>query len=197
CTVAPACTFISFSTPATGAGTSSTTLSVSRSARFSSRATASPGSLCQFTSVASATDSGNFGTLISVLMGWEMPSGNGGTLAQHRQNAGVADQARRGAGPDCLALGGTQRRIDQLALLGVVDLGDAGGRRGRMLPAGVQQGLLALLQGAFEPVADLVPRALVLRLFLAPDDLARLRVAPQRGFIRLHRERIQLLDAHD
>jgi hypothetical protein len=67
-TVVPAGTFTSFSTPATGAGTSSTTLSVSRSARFSSRATASPGFLCQVTSVASATDSGSLGTLISVLI---------------------------------------------------------------------------------------------------------------------------------
>ena len=54
---------ISVSTPASGAGNSSTTLSVSMSIRFSSRATASPAFLCQVTSVASATDSdscGNF-----------------------------------------------------------------------------------------------------------------------------------------
>ena len=58
----------SLSTPFTGAGTSSTTLSVSRSARFSSRVTDWPACLCQVTSVASATDSGSCGTLISMAM---------------------------------------------------------------------------------------------------------------------------------
>ena len=64
----PAGTLISRSTPFTGAGTSSTTLSVSRSARFSSRLTASPGCLRQAMSVASATDSGSCGTRISTLI---------------------------------------------------------------------------------------------------------------------------------
>ena len=58
-TVAPGCTLNSLITPAAGAGTSSTTLSVSRSARLSSRLTASPGCLRQATNTASATDSGN------------------------------------------------------------------------------------------------------------------------------------------
>ena len=61
------CATISLMTPSAGAGTSSTTLSVSRSTRFSSRRTASPAFLCQATSVASATDSGNCGTLTSML----------------------------------------------------------------------------------------------------------------------------------
>ena len=68
-TVAPSSNLISLSTPSTGEGTSSTTLSVSRSTRFSSRLTASPGFLCQVAMVASETDSGRTGTLISVLMG--------------------------------------------------------------------------------------------------------------------------------
>src|SRR3984957_6871739 len=57
----PLRTLISRSTPLIGAGTSSTTLSVSRSARFSSRLTASPGFLRHAMRVASATDSGNCG----------------------------------------------------------------------------------------------------------------------------------------
>ena len=73
-TVVPLCTFSSRTTPLTGAGTSSMTLSVSRSARFSSRFTFWPGCLCQTTKVASATDSGSCGTRISTLMSfsfWE------------------------------------------------------------------------------------------------------------------------------
>ena len=46
-------------------------------------------------------------------------------------------------------------------------------------------------------MADLVPGALVLRLFLAPDDLARVRVVRERRRVILGRERIELLDAHD
>src|SRR5690606_8402912 len=68
-TVAPVLNLISFSTPSTGEGTSSTTLSVSRSSRFSSRLTASPAFLCQLAMVASETDSGRTGTLTSVAIG--------------------------------------------------------------------------------------------------------------------------------
>ena len=46
-TVAPSLLRISVSTPESGAGNSSTTLSVSTSIRFSSRLTASPTRLCQ------------------------------------------------------------------------------------------------------------------------------------------------------
>ena len=67
-TVAPFSTFSSRSTPVAGAGTSSTTLSVSRSTRFSSRLTLSPGCLRQATSVASATDSGSCGTRTSIVL---------------------------------------------------------------------------------------------------------------------------------
>src|SRR3970040_1352056 len=82
-TVAPTSNLISLSTPSTGDGTSSTTLSVSRSTRFSSRLTASPGFLCHVAMVASETDSGRTGTLISVLMGyvlkWKCHSGGKST----------------------------------------------------------------------------------------------------------------------
>ncbi len=67
-TVVPSSMRISLRIPAAGAGTSRTTLSVSRSTRFSSRSTRSPALLCHPTSVASATDSGSWGTLTSILM---------------------------------------------------------------------------------------------------------------------------------
>src|SRR6266850_7067464 len=56
------------STPESGAGSSSTTLSVSISIRFSSRLTSSPCFLCQDSNVASATDSESCGTLTSISM---------------------------------------------------------------------------------------------------------------------------------
>src|SRR5207244_8829611 len=65
-TVEPSGRRISVITPESGAGNSSTTLSVSTSIRFSSRLTASPAFLCQLTSVASTIDSGRTGTLTSI-----------------------------------------------------------------------------------------------------------------------------------
>jgi hypothetical protein len=65
-TVAPSSLRISVITPADGAGSSSTTLSVSMSIRFSSRLTASPTFLCHCRSVASATDSDSCGTFTSM-----------------------------------------------------------------------------------------------------------------------------------
>ncbi|TLD47709.1 MAG: hypothetical protein FAZ92_00005 [Accumulibacter sp.] len=67
-TVSPSPLTISTNTPLSGAGSSRTTLSVSMSIRFSSRATASPAFLCHETSVASATDSESCGTLTSMIM---------------------------------------------------------------------------------------------------------------------------------
>ena len=67
-TVSPSPLTISTNTPLSGAGNSRTTLSVSMSIRFSSRATASPAFLCHDTSVASATDSESCGTLTSMIM---------------------------------------------------------------------------------------------------------------------------------
>ncbi len=64
-TVVPSSARISASEPSAGATTSSTTLSVSISTRFWSRDTASPGATCQVAIVASATDSGSTGTLMS------------------------------------------------------------------------------------------------------------------------------------
>src|SRR5207249_4109474 len=67
-TVPPSPLMIFESTPSAGAGSSSTTLSVSMSIRFSSRLTASPTFLCHASKVASATDSESCGTLISMSM---------------------------------------------------------------------------------------------------------------------------------
>ena len=54
-------------TPSAGDGSSSTTLSVSISIRFSSRETFSPSFLCQSSSVASETDSESCGTFTSMM----------------------------------------------------------------------------------------------------------------------------------
>src|SRR6476661_5323586 len=114
-TVDPSGRVISVSTPSPGAGSSSTTLSVSTSIRFSSRLTASPGFLCQLTSVASATDSGNCGTLTSILI--VRPSSGFASSSRKHHLAGLE---RRG-----------KRLLDQLPLLGIVlgRIADCGRRR--------------------------------------------------------------------
>jgi hypothetical protein len=66
-TVPPAATTCAVITPLTGAGTSSTTLSVSISMMISSIVTTSPGCFFHCSSVASATDSDNWGTLTSTI----------------------------------------------------------------------------------------------------------------------------------
>ena len=66
-TVLPSPRTISAITPAAGAGTSSTTLSVSTSIRISSIATASPGFFFHCSRVASATDSDSCGTFTSTI----------------------------------------------------------------------------------------------------------------------------------
>ena len=68
-TVSPTATTCCDITPATGEGTSTATLSVSRLAIGSSTATASPGCLSHSAIVPSVTDSPRTGTLISVAMG--------------------------------------------------------------------------------------------------------------------------------
>src|SRR5918992_2851040 len=72
----------------------------------------------------------------------------------------------------------------------------ATGRRSRSRPAGVMK-LLVLAHVLAEVVRALVPRALVLRLFLAPDDFGGLRIAARLHPELLVRERIELLDAND
>ena len=64
----PSATMIASMTPGSGATTSITTLSVSISTSSSSRATLSPGPLCQAETTPSATDSGKAGALISTVI---------------------------------------------------------------------------------------------------------------------------------
>jgi hypothetical protein len=66
-TVAPSPWMISDSTPDEGAGTSSTTLSVSTSINISSAVTISPTFFFQVINVASSTDSDSSGTLTSTI----------------------------------------------------------------------------------------------------------------------------------
>ena len=67
-TTSPSCLTILVRVPSTGARTSRTTLSVSISAITSSCLTPSPSFLTQLAIVPSATDSGNVGDLISILI---------------------------------------------------------------------------------------------------------------------------------
>src|SRR6185312_750421 len=215
-TTVPFGTLTSRNTPLAGAGTSSTTLSVSRSARFSSRLTASPGFLCQATSVASVMDSGNCGTLISVitsldciktqifwvsLLSWAEKTLR--TLLSQRCR-GCRLAARGGSGaadePCCLSRGilccrGMQRGVDQRLLLGLVNLADARGGRRRRRAAGVEHDA-PLAQRLLQAVADLVPGALVLRLLLTPHHLTQIRIACEHRLVVLGRERVELLDAY-
>src|SRR6185369_8474879 len=187
-TEVPATMRNSLSTPVTGAGTSSTTLSVSRSARFSSRVTAWPTCLCQVTSVASATDSGSWGTLISMDM--LLPLARRGGCSRH----GCRHEALGLARP-VFFVGGAQCRFDEPALFRFVHLADAGRRCSRRSTACVQQ--FPLAHERREPMTDLVPGALVLRLFLAPHDFACVRVLREHRFHLRHRKWIELLDTHE
>src|SRR5690242_656234 len=89
-----------------------------------------------------------------------------------------------------------QGGMDQRGLLVVVDLGDAGCRRGRGSAARVEY-LATATQRFLQAMADLVPGSLILGLFLAPDDLAGVGVTMQRGLVLLTREGIELLDTHE
>src|SRR5690606_18978377 len=169
---------ISFKTPSLGAGTSSTTLSVSKSTRFSSRRTSSPAFLCQLTSVASVTDSGSCGTLTSMLTG---PLRRSSTLRERRSP---------------LARIGRERGGHERLLLTHVQRVDARRRRRRARTAGVEQ-LMLVGQRFLETVADRIPRGLVLQFFLTPYALRRVRIAADRPRILFNRERVELLDAHN
>src|SRR5262249_24606761 len=144
-----------------GAGSSSTTLSVSTSIRFSSRLTASPCFLCQLTSVASVTDSGSCGTLTSSLI-----------LGLFRTRADRSTRKNHFAAAQFFREG----ILDQLFLLGVVLRGVADRRRRRHGTACVPKRFIRVDIGTQIRIQP-IPRALVLRFFLTPDDFGRLRVA--------------------
>src|SRR5688572_18341056 len=187
----PATILSSFNTPLTGAGTSSTTLSVSRSARFSSRLTLWPTCLCQVTSVASATDSGSWGTLISMAMmlcSSCLTRRGGGRRhlrgAGHRETLGITRPVFFVSGREC--------GLDEPALFELVNLADTGGRsRGRRAPC-VEQ--FAFAHQRLQPMTDLVPGALVLRLFLAPHHFAQIRIPGEHRLGFGYGERIQPFD---
>jgi len=67
-----------------------------------------------------------------------------------------------------------ERRGDEIFLLLFVQCGDTRGRRGSTRTTGVQQ-FVFHVQRQLQTMTDLVPAALILRLFLAPNDLARIR----------------------
>src|SRR5262249_58324465 len=90
--------------------------------------------------------------------------------------------------------GRVQGRRYQPLLLDLMDLADAGGGRGRGSAAGIQHRSPPERQ-LLQAVADLIPGALVLRLFLTPDDLARVGIAVEDRLVLLGRERIELLNA--
>src|SRR5260221_104695 len=165
------------STPSTGAGSSSTTLSVSMSIRFSSRFTASPCFLCQASNVASDTDSESCGTLTSTSIRSPLAPG-----ALHRQHEIVRDFGERG--------------LDQLLLLLDVERQVAYRRRSRRFAHRIPQHLVRA-HVAQDVVLVAMPGTLIAGLLLAPDHLGRLRVEVDLRLELVVRERVPLRDAHD
>src|SRR6266545_1065535 len=174
-TVAPSDLRISVTIPEPGAGNSSTTLSVSTSTRFSSRLTASPAFLCQLTSVASVIDSGRTGTLTSMSI----------SLPRPRRSMRGYHLARREL--RCERFG------DQLLLLRQMLGRVADRRRCRDRAARIGQYLL-LADVPAQVRSQPVPRALVLRLFLAPDDFGGIRILDDLRLEVGMRKRILLLE---
>src|SRR6201985_2335221 len=131
--------------PAAGAGTSTVTLSVSSSRIGSSRATVSPSFLNQRATVASVTDSPIAGTLISMVItsSWKA--------------------LIRAAQSQC------QSVVQEGGEFGQMLLHQARRGGGIFRPAHVTRAALVAQQG-FEARRHECPGALVLGLFLAPDD---------------------------
>src|SRR5580658_5463613 len=96
CTVVPACTLISESTPATGEGISASTLSVEISKRGSSCRTVSPGFFNHFVMVPSKIDSPIWGMITSVKEGG----------AEDGAGAGAAVSAAEAGAGELVGLGG-------------------------------------------------------------------------------------------
>src|SRR5690606_35980715 len=216
-TVVPSGTLISCSTPSSDAGTSNTTLSVSTSASTSPRLTGSPGFLRHATSVPSVTDSGNVGTATSAITSSSFRGrasaalflitapivdrgacgrvpGSGGP----RRERGGAVRAPSGPDPrlDRSLRPRAEGLIEQLLQLLQMQVVVAHGRGGHGRASGILD-LAPGRQGTLQPVPRGVPGSLVARLFLAPDERLRARIAAQlRGQAHV-RERVQLLDAQD
>src|SRR6266571_2487387 len=183
-TVLPSPLMMLASTPSAGAGSSRTTLSVSMSIKFSSRLTASPTFLCHASKVASATDSESCGTLISMSMLFLLD------FLASRRPAGALD------GADQIVRHRPERRVDQLLLLLVVQGSITHRGRGRGRPRGIGEDLV-LAHVPQEVALDPVPRPLVRRLLLAPEDLSRVAVKVDLLLELVLRKGIELGDAHD
>src|SRR5690606_3839676 len=182
-TVLPSPLTISESTPETGAGTSSTTLSVSTSIRISSACTASPGCFFQLSRVASDTDSESCGTRTSVMAMMILP------FCLYLREVGLLDQR------EALQLG-RERLLDQCPLLFLVLGQVADRRRSRGRAAGVAE-LLAVAHVLVQVMLHVEPRPLVLRLVLHPDQFLGVGVFLQFGLEGLVGEGVELFDAQD
>ncbi len=89
---------------------------------------------------------------------------------------------------------------DQGRLLGSVPLGKAGGGRRGGVAAGILRahaGKASFREARLEQRLDEEPCAVVLRFFLGPDHVLKLRHGPQALYQWLRGERVELLDAQD
>src|SRR5664279_2185770 len=193
------------STPAAGAGTSRTTLSVSISIRSSSISTAWPGFFFHCRRVASATDSDSCGTFTSInaiLFALLFPprrraASDGPPQGQPpREAANVPVRRERASFRQHETFQLAERLFEEGLLLLLVQVCVADRRRRRRRPPGVAE-LLAIGHVLVDVVLDEEPGALVLRLVLAPDDLGEVGVLLHLGREGLVRERVELLDADE
>src|SRR5690606_64529 len=157
-TVLPSALTISLRTPEAGAGTSSTTLSVSTSMRISSASTASPGCFFQLSSVASEMDSESCGTRTSVIAMVFFRKDECSLFGQH----------------EAFEFGG-HGLLEQSTLLLLVLGQITHRRRGRCTAPRVAQ-TLAFHHILVQMVLDIEPGSLVLRFVLHPDDLLGIAV---------------------
>src|SRR4029079_5672842 len=176
-TVSPFFTATSDNTPAAGAGTSSVTLSVSSSTNGSSTATASPGCLNHFPTVASVTDSPRVGTRMSAMSRLPSHSLCLATIANHLPQRLVEEvlelrQMLRHL-PDCSRCRCRATCVAHGAVLGS-----------------------DLVEDPLQENIDEEPGAHIARLFLAPDHLRLLEPGKLRDQC-LGREWIKLLDPQD
>src|SRR6476469_8557200 len=176
-TVSPSLTSCSVSTPPTGEGTSTVTLSVSKLAIGSSSATASPGCFNHWASVPSVIDSPSVGTWTSV--------------------ATLVPLFRRVS--DCGAAM-AERCRNQGRLLGRMPLGEPCRGRSTGVAARILRPYVPVTrigEAGFEQIFDEAPRAVVLRLFLRPTQAFEVGHCLQPLQQRLRREGIELLHAND
>jgi hypothetical protein len=183
-TVSPSLTSVSAITPATGDGTSTLTLSVSRLAIGSSAATASPGFFSHCASVPSVIDSPSAGTER------RLPCCSFSRAAPRRRAAPCPPAFVEGW-PSAAAISAACSAAWRLAS----PVAGEAPRRGRHIAAAARNA--GFRQARFEQRLDEEPGAVVLRLFLRPDHLLQLRHRLQPLDQRLGRERVELLDAQD